>query len=114
MTEECPAPPPWQEDLDLIVALQPLIFADPMGSNQVYRHVFSFFSREQIAKTVEHLGLEDVRRQFRWHYVNLAETMLDKVGDPRDADLTISAIQINLTNWFLKEQEPYPPLDDLV
>lgn len=104
MTETCPTPPPWQEDLDLVVALQPLVFTNPIEANMVYKYIFSFFTREQVAQTVEHLGLEDVRRQFRWHYVNLAETLLEKVGDPRDADLTLSAIRINLTNWFLKEE----------
>lgn len=102
VTQGAEVDPPWKRDLDTMTAILPIIIVNPSEANRFCKQLYSQMPVGEVVQAIAHMETEEFRRQFRWNYIQFLD-VLDRIGDPRDADLLVSTMTINLMNWFLKD-----------
>jgi len=63
---------------------------------------FSQYPPHGIAMITGLLNTQEAAVEFRHRFAYIQEKNGKLIKDPRDADVALSAVRINLTNWFLK------------
>ncbi len=88
------------------------ILEDAQGNWETARDMFnvefSQYPAHGVAIIAGLLNTPEAAQEFRGRFAYIQEKNGKLVKDPRDADVALSIIRINLFNWFLKESTQTP------
>jgi hypothetical protein len=96
---------PWRPALTQISTLFEQAQGDGKKFNQMLYEQFSNSDPVGLCFTVSLLATREATVAFRSEYTHILQAQGKKVKDIRDADIALSCIQINLSNWFLKNPQ---------